>query len=97
MTEKMSWLGFLFGVVGWVSVYFVVTNLLSGYLAERSCQTGCVQFLFVAACSLAVSAAVAGLLAVQSRRDSKLGWLSLGISVPLCGILGTIMVVGSLA
>jgi hypothetical protein len=87
----------LLSIGGWVLAGLTAANLLSGYMAERTCQTDCVQTLFFAAIAVGVAALILGLVSLLGPRNRTLGWLTLVLAVPLCGILGGIILIGTTA
>lgn len=87
----------LLSIGGWVLVALTATNLLSGDMAERTCQTGCVKTMFFSAVAIGVVALIFGLVSVFKAQTRGLGWLTLVLAVPLCGIVGGIIVIGNTA
>ena len=87
----------LLSIGGWVLAGLTAINLLSGGLAERSCQTDCLKMLFFSAVAVAVVALLLGLVSLFGRRSRRLGWLTLILTVPLCGVLGGIILIGTTA
>ena len=82
---------------GWVLAALAVSHMLSGTRAERTCGTECVQTLFFSALGIGILALVMGLFAVREARNRIPGSLALLLALPLCGVLGGVVVIGILA
>ena len=87
----------LLGITGWVLAGLAANHMLSGNLAERTCRTECMQALFFSALAIGVAALVLGLMSVHKSRNWIPGSLALMLALPLCGVLGGIVVIGVLA
>jgi hypothetical protein len=83
-------------VVGWVLMVMTFFHLLSGDLAARTCQTGCVRTMFWAAAVLAVIGVVAGLAALLKEQTRLLGGAAFLVAAPLSGIAFGIVVIGTM-
>ena len=86
-------------VVGWVLTLYIGSVLLSGTaLAERSCQTGCIQVLFFSALGVgAVAFILAGVAVFKQTTARVLSYASLVLAAGVLGITGGTAVIGILA
>lgn len=87
----------LLGISGWVLAGLAANHMLSGSLEERTCRTECVQALFFSALAIGVAALVLGLMSVLKSQNQIPGGLALLLALPLCAVLGGIVVIGVLA
>ena len=72
------------------------SNLLSGYLDTRSCQTECVQGYYYAAAALGAISALLGIITLVGARFKTWSWLVfLGSSFPFAVTAG-IFTIGTL-
>ena len=85
----------LLSLGGWILAALAATHMLSGYMDERTCQTGCVQVLFFSALGVGLVALVLGLMSVFRAQTRIPGGLALLLALPLCGVLGGIVVIGN--
>jgi len=95
--NPLALLALIMAVAGWVLTVMTGTNLLSGYLEDRTCQTDCVQSLFYAAVAVGAAGLLLSLLALMRARGRVLSVLSLILALPLCGIFATLYIVGNYA
>lgn len=86
-------------VVAWAFTVYITAVMLSGTpIAERSCQTGCVQVLFFSGLGLgAVALILSGLAVLRYRRARLLSILSLLLGGSVFAVLAGVMLIGILA
>lgn len=86
-------------VIGWLMALYIGNVLLSGTtLAERSCQTSCIQTLFFSGFGVGALALI--LAGVAVSKAASMRWLSYGglvLALPLFAIYAGIVVIGNLA
>lgn len=89
----------ILAVVGWALTVYVGSVLLSGTtLAERSCQTGCIQVLFFSTLGVGAAAFILAGVAVWKQKTARvLSYTSLILAAGVLGINGGIVVIGVLA
>lgn len=86
-------------LVGWACTLYIGNTLLSGTaLEDRSCQTGCIQWLFFSGFGVgALALALAGLSVTKATAGRLLGIGALVLAAPLFAIYAGIVVIGNLA
>ena len=89
-------LALVLSLASWLFISITAINLLSGAMEDRTCQTDCVQMYFFSAVGAGVAALVLSLLALMRNNESSLAWLALLFSIPLCGIVATLFVIGNM-
>jgi hypothetical protein len=82
---------------GWAMTVMTGTNLLSGHLDDRTCQTDCVQTLFYSAVALGATGLLFTLAALLRSKGRMLSIFTLLLALPLCGIFATLYIVGNYA
>ncbi|MBK1649404.1 hypothetical protein [Rhabdochromatium marinum] len=86
-------------VLGWVLTLFIGMTLLSGTaLAERACQTGCIQGLFFSGFAVGAVALLLAALALTKHTAARLlSGAALLLALPLFAVYAGIVVIGTLA
>jgi hypothetical protein len=86
-------------VIGWGLTFYIGNTMLSGIpLAERSCQTACVQGLFFFGFGLgAVALGVAAMTLIKKGGLQVVNLVALILALPLFAVYAGIVVIGKLA
>lgn len=88
-------LGLLATTAGWILMGLTGANTLSGTFEDRTCLTDCVRTYFFYSTAAGFAGLTFGLFALRNRRSRKLGYISLGLALPLCAIIGTLFIAGN--
>ena len=88
-------LAFLIGIAAWVLLLLTFTNLLSGYMDERVCQTECVKNYYLLAGVAGLGSTLLGFFALFSSRSRGAGLLSLVVAFPAFAVVAGIFVIGN--
>lgn len=92
-------LALVLALVGWALTLYISSVLLSGTeLAERSCQTGCIQVLFFSGLGIgAIALVLAGLAVAKQTTARVLSYTSLLLAAGVFAVNSGIVVIGTLA
>lgn len=88
-------LSLVLGLIAWVLMALTITNLLSGSLEARSCQTACVQSYFFSAAAAGYAAFLMGLVATFKEHTRVPGFAALVLVAPLCAIIAGLFLIGN--
>ena len=87
-------LALLGAIASWVLLVMTFTNLLSGYMDERSCQTDCVKNYYFLAAGIGLVASLLALFAVVKKETRVFGSVALLAAAPPFAITAGIAVIG---
>ena len=90
-------LGLLTTIAGWILIGLTMANILSGTFEDRTCLTDCVRTYFFYSTAAGLAGLTFGLFALRNGKSRKLGYIGLGLTLPLCAIIGTLFVIGNAA
>lgn len=90
-------LGLLAAIAGWVLMGLTGANVLSGTFEDRTCLTDCVRTYFFSSTAAGLAGLAFGLFGLRNRNSRKLGYIVLGLALPLCAVIGTLVVIGNAA
>jgi hypothetical protein len=83
------------GIVGWVLLGLTFMNLGSGPLEERTCQTACLQTYFFSASAVSGAGLILGILGLTKPDFRSVTYLALILLVPLCCVIGSLILIGN--
>jgi len=83
------------GIVGWVLLGLTFMNLTGGPMEERTCQTTCLQTFFFSAAAAGGIGLILGILGLTKPDFRKVTYLALVLLVPLCGLIGGLILIGN--
>lgn len=92
----ISYAGLSAGLAGWVLLAQTFTNLLSGYLDDRTCQTACVQQLYYYAVAAGITGIVLSILSLGLSGARAINLIALIIALPLVAVFVALYVMGNL-
>ena len=88
-------LAFLLGIAAWVLLLLTFTNLLSGYLDTRSCQSECVRNYYMLSAAAALAATVLAFFGLFSAASRRFATWSLVVAFPVLAIVAGIFLIGN--
>lgn len=92
----MKTLAILLALAAWAALGLTFTNLLSGNLETRECQTECVQIYYFAAAGFGILSALLAFVALFRARFSTGSFLTFIFSGIPFAIVAGIFVIGTL-
>lgn len=94
--KALSPVSILLAVVAWGLMIMMGVNLLSGEtLAEKTCNTSCIQTYFFSSFAVAAVAFIAGGLAIKSAGINILNALGTLAAMALCGMVVFLFIAGN--
>lgn len=87
-----SLLALILTIAGWGLFALTGMHLLSGYIDERSCQTDCVQMIFISAVVVGFSGLILGGFSMFRTGKHTVGIIALLLALPLCTIFATFLI-----
>lgn len=95
--KALSPVSILLAVVAWGLMIMMGVNLLSGEtLAEKTCNTGCIQTYFFSSFAMAAVAFIVGTLAIKGAGLNVLNTLGTLAAFAICGIVVFLFIAGNL-
>lgn len=88
-------LAFLLGIAAWVLLLMTFTNLLSGYMDTRSCQTECVKNYYLLSGVAALVATLMAFFALFPAASRRFAAWSLAVAFPALAIVAGIFLIGN--
>lgn len=85
------------GIVGWVLIGLTAINLGSGGMEEPTCRAACLQRYFFSALGAGGLGLIIGILGLFTSRFRIATYLALVLLVPLCLLIGGLILIGNLA
>jgi hypothetical protein len=83
------------GIVGWVLIGLTFVNLGSGPREERACQAACLQTYFFSASAPSGIGLILGILGLTKPDLRSVTYLALVLLVPLCCLIGGLILIGN--
>jgi hypothetical protein len=84
------------GTVGWVLLGLTFMNLGSGAMEERTCQAACLQAYFFSASAASGIGLILGILGLTKPDFRGVTYLALVLLIPLCFLIGGLILIGNL-
>lgn len=85
----------LLALAAWALFGTTGVNLLSGYMEERTCQTGCVKTLFFAAVAAGLGGLILSIIALFRPSGRVVSVIALLLSLAICSVAGFLYVAGN--
>jgi len=83
------------GIIGWVLIGLTATNLGSSGMEEPTCRAACLQSYFFSALGAAGVGLIIGILGLVTPRFRIATYLALVLLVPLCLLIGGVILIGN--